>query len=165
MTRPYLLDVNLLIALAWPSHVHHGEAHLWFEHKRKAGFRTCPLTQTGFVRISSNPKFTAEAVSPADAIALLHQITVLPEHEFWPDSLTFDQALQKTGRIMAGHRQVTDAYLTGLALSHGGLLATLDRGAAALWSATELVGAASRRSKFGLFLDEDALWLALGRLL
>ncbi len=28
---------------------------------------------------------------------------------------------------MLGHRQVTDAYLLGLAFRHGGALATLDR--------------------------------------
>ena len=140
-----MLDVNLLIALAWPTHVHHAEAQAWFGRKRKAGFRTCPLTQTGFVRISSNPKFIAEAVSPADALALLHQITSLPDHEFWPDSLSFEEALRKVGRLMAGHQQVTDAYLSGLALARGGILATLDRGAAVLSPATELVGASTHR--------------------
>ena len=121
--------------------MHHEEAQSWFARKRKAGFRTCPLTQTGFVRVSSNPKFIAGAVSPADALSLLHQITSLPEHQFWPDSLSFDEAVRKVGRLMAGHQQVTDAYLTGLALARGGILATLDRGAAALSPATELVGA------------------------
>ena len=138
--------MNLIIALAWPSHVHHQEAQAWFERKRRVGFRTCPLTQTGFVRISSNPRFTADAVSPADAVALLRQITGLPGHEFWPDALSLDEALRKTGTLMAGHQQVTDAYLTGLALSRGGVLATLDRGAAALSPTTELVAAPGRRS-------------------
>ncbi|MBZ5576590.1 MAG: PIN domain-containing protein [Acidobacteriia bacterium] len=138
MTKPYLLDVNLLVALAWPSHVHHREAQQWFARKGKSGFRTCPLTQAGFVRISSNPKFSPEAVSPADAAQLLAEITGLPEHGFWPDDLTFEQAM---GRIphLAGHRQVTDAYLAALATAHGGILATLDRGAATLSSAVELV--------------------------
>jgi|SRR5581483_3765667 len=121
------------------------EAQSWFAHKRKVGFRTCPLTQTGFVRISSNSKFTPDAVSPADAVGLLHEITGLDEHEFWPDTLSLDAALRKVGRLMAGHQQVTDAYLTGLALSRGGILATFDRGAAALSPATELVGAVSKR--------------------
>ena len=145
MSSRYLLDVNLLIALAWPSHVHHAEAQSWFLRKRKAGFSTCPLTQTGFVRVSSNPKFIADAVSPADALSLLHEITRLPEHEFWPDTLSLDDALRKVGRLMAGHQQVTDAYLTGLALARAGILATLDRGAAALSAATELVGASSKK--------------------
>src|SRR5712692_653800 len=69
--------VNLLIALAWPSHVHHRQAQEWFARRKKAGFRTCPLTETGFVRISSNPQFTPDAVSPSDALALLGRITSL----------------------------------------------------------------------------------------
>ena len=29
-----LLDVNVLIALAWPNHVHHAAARAWFEDRR-----------------------------------------------------------------------------------------------------------------------------------
>ena len=53
--RPYLLDINVLLALTWPSHVFHPQAQEWFARNRAAGFRTCPLTEIGFVRISSNP--------------------------------------------------------------------------------------------------------------
>lgn len=46
------------------------------------------------------------------------------EHEFWPDGLGFDDIHL---RGVVGHKQVTDAYLAGLARSKGGRLATLDR--------------------------------------
>lgn len=133
--------MNLLIALAWPSHVHHQEAQAWFAGKRRAGFRTCPLTQAGFVRISCNPKFSPDAVAPSDALQLLEAITSLPEHDFWADDLSLEEALGKIQPLLAGHRQVTDAYLAGLAAVHGGILATLDRGATALSRAVELVRA------------------------
>jgi predicted nucleic acid-binding protein len=46
--------------------------------------------------------------------------------------------------LLGGHRQVTKAYLLALASAHGGVLATLDRGAAALARggqlAVELIG-------------------------
>lgn len=129
--KPCLLDVNVLIALAWPSHMHHLEAQEWFARNRSRGFRTCPLTQTGFVRISSNRKFTLDSVTPAAALLLLDRITTLPEHEFWPDDLPVRAALS-TFRLISGPRQVADAYLLGLAASHGGVLATLDRGILAL---------------------------------
>jgi toxin-antitoxin system PIN domain toxin len=128
--KPYLLDTNVLIALAWPNHVHHGEAMEWFVHKGSAGFRTCPLTQTGFVRISSNPAFTRDAVTPGEALALLGRITKLPGHDFWPDDVALAAAVG--ARPVVGHRQVVDAYLLGLAAEHGGAVATLDRGLAAL---------------------------------
>jgi uncharacterized protein len=129
--KPYLLDVNVLIALAWPSHVHYRQAQAWFLRKRTAGFRTCPVTETGFVRISSNPKFTPDAVTPAEALALLDRITALAGHAFWPDDLPL-KAVAHPDQPILGHRQVTDAYLLALAKSHGGKLATLDRGVLSL---------------------------------
>ena len=131
--RPYLLDTNLLIALAWPNHVHHQEALVWFVRKGAAGFRTCPLTQTGFVRISSNPVFTPAAVSPGEALSLFDRIARLPGHDFWPDDLPLSAVFAEQRQIY-GHRQITDAYLVALASGRGGVLATLDRGVAALGS-------------------------------
>ncbi|MCX6634404.1 MAG: hypothetical protein NT090_04835 [Acidobacteria bacterium] len=71
------------------------------------------MTQTGFVRISSNPNFTPAAVSPREAMELLDRITGLPKHRFWPDDLPLSAA----GQLLAGHRQITDACLVGLARS------------------------------------------------
>jgi toxin-antitoxin system PIN domain toxin len=129
--KPYLLDTNVLIALAWPNHVHHAEATAWFLRKAVSAFRTCPITQTGFVRISSNPSFAVNAVTPAEALALLDRIAKLPGHGFWPDDLPAAEAFGGPP-ILATHRQVTDRYLLALAHAHDGLLATLDRGIAAL---------------------------------
>ena len=124
----YLLDVNLLIALAWPNHVHHELAHRWFNEHRSEGWATCPVTQSGFVRVSSNPRAVSEARSPAEAIALLRRIVALPHHEFWTDEVAMaelDDAI--VGRI-SSHGQVTDAHLVALTLRRGGRLATLDAG-------------------------------------
>jgi uncharacterized protein len=52
----YLLDVNVLVALTWPTHIHHLAARSWFDATGGAGWATCPVTQLGFVRVSSNPK-------------------------------------------------------------------------------------------------------------
>jgi hypothetical protein len=129
-TKPLLLDVNVLLALAWPNHLHHREAASWFAQNRRRGFRTCPITQTGFVRISSNPAFTPEAVSPLQALDLFARIADLPGHGFWPDDLPLPAAIG--GSRILGHRQVVDLYLLKLTANHGGIFATLDRGAAAL---------------------------------
>ena len=134
--KPYLLDVNLLLALAWPSHIHHSRAQQWFARKRRAGFRTCPITQIGFVRISSNPKFSPDAVSPRDALAMLERIAALPEHKFWPADLGVYDAFAKLAPIV-GHRQTANAYLMGLARSRTGILATLDRGTLVLTGGKE----------------------------
>jgi toxin-antitoxin system PIN domain toxin len=121
-----LLDVNVLIALAWPSHLHHGEAHEWFQKHRRQGFATCPLTQLGFLRLSMNPKFTKDAVSASTAMALLNRITGLKEHSFWPDSLGCKEALV-SDQLIVGHQQLTGYYLVGMARSRGAVLATFDR--------------------------------------
>ena len=80
--KPFLLDVNVLLALAWPSHVHHRDAQAWFAARQPAGFRVCPITQAGFVRISSHPNFTPRAVSPAAALGLLASLRRSPDTSF-----------------------------------------------------------------------------------
>lgn len=123
----FLLDLNLLIALAWPSHIHHDPAHAWFEREASPGWATCPLTQLGFVRLSSNPAFTSDAVSPTEALSLLKGITAMDGHEFWSDDVDCVSATFADGMRITGHRQVTDAYLISLARARSGCLATLDR--------------------------------------
>ncbi len=123
----FLLDLNLLLALAWPSHVHHGIAHDWFDGEDSLRWATCPLTQLGFVRLSSNPAFTPDAVTPAAALAMLGAMTALEGHEFWPDDVDCVTAAFSTGMHMTVHRQVTDAYLFSRARARSGCLATLDR--------------------------------------
>jgi hypothetical protein len=127
-----LLDTNLLIALLWPSHERHELAVKWFTRHRAKGWATCPLTQAGFVRIVSNPAFSRDAVQPREAIQVLSANTASKDHLFWPDELPVAEALAFAGVRLMGHQQVTDAYLLGLAIRRGGVLATLDQRIAAL---------------------------------
>ena len=130
--KGYLLDTNVLIALLWPSHAQHDLAVKWFARHRVKGWATCPLTEAGFVRIVSNPAFSRDAVTPREAAGLLAANTAAKDHAFWPDELPFAEAVAFTGARLVGHQQVTDAYLLGLALRRGGVLATLDERIAAL---------------------------------
>ena len=134
---PYLLDVNVLIALAWPLHVHHVVAHEWFERVGQQSWSTCPLTQLAFVRISSNAKIISTAVSPRAAVQALGEMVALKGHVFWPDDLPVNDLASFTSKAMVGHRQVTDAYLIELAKRHKGKVATLDAGLADLLPQTE----------------------------
>ena len=128
----YLLDTNVLIALLWPSHERHEVAMKWFARHRAKGWATCPFTQAGFVRIVSNPAFSRDAVQPRDAAQVLLANTAARDHVFWDDDLPFAKAVAFAGVRLMGHQQVTDAYLLGLAVHHGGMLATLDRRVSAL---------------------------------
>ena len=49
----HLLDVNVLLAAIWESHPHHKRAFDWLEGKSVA---LCPLTELGFLRISTHKK-------------------------------------------------------------------------------------------------------------
>ena len=130
--KGYLLDTNVLIALLWPSHARHDLAVKWFARHRGKGWATCPLTEAGFVRIVSNPAFSRDAVTPREAAGVLAANTAAKDHAFWPDELPFAEAIAFAGARLVGHQQVTDAYLLGLALRRGGMLATLDERIAAL---------------------------------
>lgn len=120
----YLLDANVLIALADVNHVHHSRAAQWF--RPDVRFATCPITQGAllrhYLRLSGNPSIGA-------AKGLLAGFLALPLHEFWPDDVSY---IDIPVRGVVGHRQVTDAYLVALAQRHGGVLATTDAGIAAI---------------------------------
>jgi uncharacterized protein len=133
----YLLDINLLIALAWPQHIHHAQAHAWFGKTGHQAWATCPVTQLGFIRISSNSKIIPAAVSPREAIAMLDKISSLAGHEFWPDDVAPVAASTFASLALVGHRQVTDAYVLALAQHHKAALATFDRGMVELIAGTD----------------------------
>jgi hypothetical protein len=120
----YLLDVNLLIALAWDDHVFHQPAPRWFSQLGTASFATCNTTQSGFVRVSLNPKATKSSLGINDIFAKLKSITQHPGHAFWEDGEL--QTESPVWRKVTGHNQVTDTNLVLIAHRHHGRLATLD---------------------------------------
>lgn len=82
MKAGFLLDVNVLIAMAWPDHEAHEKVQEWLSHHA---------------------------------------------HKFWADELGVLESLKPLTPRLAGHQQVTDAYLLGLALHRKEMLATMDR--------------------------------------
>lgn len=120
-----LLDVNVLIALGAREHEGKATVERWFVQERTE-FATCPITQTGFIRVLAQ---IDPAVALTDGVAVLASICAHPRHRFIPDDV---QALDLPWAAIRGHRQVTDAYLAALARRHGARLATLDRALAAL---------------------------------
>lgn len=121
----HLLDANVLIALGDCDHVHHVPTRRWFHARDEAAFATCPITQGALIRVL----LQRGQRSIGQALDILQGFVRHPAHQFWPDDL--DYAAVRWDGVL-GHRQVTDAYLAALARQHGGRLATLDRGLAAL---------------------------------
>lgn len=124
----FLLDVNVLLALAWPNHVHHADAHAWFRKAQKQGFATCTATELGFVRLSSHPAFTPQHVSPGEARNLLRRLTGLPHYQRFsePEGGVLGARLDRLFDKVLSHGLVTDAWLLATAEAHGGKLATFD---------------------------------------
>jgi uncharacterized protein len=125
-----LPDVNVLVALAWPNHVHHERARAWFEANHRKGWATCPVTESGFVRVSSNRKVIPDARRPGDAILLLREMTALAGYVFWTDGTSLARSRWIVADRLVGHGQVTDAHLCAVALEHEGRLVTFDGGVA-----------------------------------
>lgn len=126
-TSSPLLDVNVLLALAWPNHQFHTSARAWFAAYGRRGWSTCAVTQLGFVRLSSNPRFTPLATTPWEALALLRQLVAVKEHRYLDASpAPVAPAFGDIAQRLIGPNQVTDAYLLVIARQHRVPLVTFD---------------------------------------
>jgi hypothetical protein len=118
-----LLDANVLIALVDSDHVHHLRAGDWFSCHNEM-FATCPITQGALIR-----HLLRSGHAGGDIGLAVDRIQALPRHEFWSDDVPFTNDVLVG---LVGHRQVTDAYLSHLARSRNGHVATFDRALAAV---------------------------------
>lgn len=136
----HLLDVNLLLALAWPNHQFHGRARSWFASNAVSGWWTCAVTELGFVRLSSNPAYTPHAKTPLEATLLLRRMKEHPGHRYAEriPSLV-GEAYEDIARRLQGHQQTTDACLLATALHHDIRLLTADRRVVAYAPSADLV--------------------------
>jgi uncharacterized protein len=123
--------------------VHHESAHRWFAacQRAKKRWATCPITQSGFVRVSSNSRVVPQARSPLEAIELLERMVALPGHEFWDDDVSIVASKHVARQKLMGHGQVTDAHLLALAIGRRGVLVTFDAGVAEIIPDSSSAGA------------------------
>jgi len=121
-----LLDVNVLIALIDPVHIHSRRAHEWWTVNRSEGWASCPITENGLVRILSQPAYPG-ARSPAEAMRLLQLFAEQGNHAFWGDDISLLDRQRFDRTHILGPKQLTDIYLLGVAVKNGGRFATFDR--------------------------------------
>ncbi len=112
-----LLDVNVLIALLWASHEHNARTWKWLETEGRVA--TCPITEIGFLRISTQLVYGA---TTEQARKMLHDWKTTKKPEFIPCDI---DALKTTTPPVG--TQTTDFYLAGLAGAHSLKLATLEK--------------------------------------
>lgn len=101
----------------------------WFDTNGADGWATCPVTESGFVRVSSNRKVLPHAIGVDAARGVLSALRAVDGHTFLVDDISIGDA---DVPMMSGHRQVTDAHLLTLARRREVRLVTFDRGLLAL---------------------------------
>jgi toxin-antitoxin system PIN domain toxin len=123
-----LLDVNVLLAMLWPTHRSFRPASEWFARHHRGGWATCPMSQAGFVRIYSQKIITGLDISPREAVHVLEQNCVAARsHVFWTHEVSVFDILPEIRTRLVGHKQLTDAILLDLAIRNRGRLVTLDQ--------------------------------------
>jgi len=115
----WLLDGNLLVALAIDSHQFHDRAQRWFDSETEP-FATCAITEGTLLRVHMN---VAQDSSAAAAWSVLEAIHSMADHVFWDDGFSYREVPSAN---LAGSKQVTDAWLAELARRHNAQLVTLD---------------------------------------
>ena len=131
----FLLDVNVLVALAFPLHSSHAAAHSWFRREQDRPWATCPLTQAGFLRVASRA-LGGTRDATRKALAGLERDCRSANHEYWPvDADLRDLSDAQRARLI-GPNQIADMQLILLAHRRRSQLATLDTGLRELASGT-----------------------------
>ena len=120
----HLLDVNVILALIDPTHVHHERAHRWFLGRADDGWDSCPITENGVLRVMSNPRYP-NSQPLATIVASMASLFDVGVHRFVPDSISLFNGMVDRSRVLSSG-QVTDTYLLALAIHHGAKLATFD---------------------------------------
>ncbi|HKN21348.1 MAG TPA: TA system VapC family ribonuclease toxin [Terracidiphilus sp.] len=123
-----MLDVNVLIALLEPGHNFYPMALRWFMSSGKDDWGICPLTEIGFVRITTNPSFFPGPRTRDEATYILEGLASRPGYRYWPLQDSWTALTAPFALRILGHQQVTDAYLLGMAIKEDGVLVTFDRG-------------------------------------
>ena len=117
----YLLDVNVLVALLDEEHIHHQVVTAWFDTPGLE-WAICPFTEAGLLRHMTRPKIGD--MSMEEVTAMLAQE---PGYHYQPISANWQTLCGRFFKRLFGHKQITDAYLLGLAVLEGLVLVTFDR--------------------------------------
>lgn len=130
MIRQNLVDLNVLIALTDSEHIHRQKAERWFLSEGRDNWGLCPLTEAGFIRITTSLATQRSAITIDRAISILQALRAHPGYRYWPitDAESWVAVTAGFAARISGHQQITDAYLLGLAIKKNGVLVTFDRG-------------------------------------
>lgn len=120
----YLLDVNVFVALLFEDHIHHQLITAWF-NAPDLQWTLCAFTEAGFLRNATAPR--PGQISMAEATVLLTQLAQHPGYHYLPIEADWQTLSSPFFARLYGTKQVTDAYLLGLAVRSGLILVTMDK--------------------------------------
>ena len=121
----YLLDVNVFVALLSENHTHHQPVTTWF-NSPDIQWAICPFTEAGFLRNATAPR--PGQITMREATAVLTRMAQEPGYHYLPIAVDWHTLCSPFFRRLYGTKQVTDAYLLGVALREDLVLVTLDKG-------------------------------------
>jgi hypothetical protein len=131
----FLLDVNVLVGLAFPTHSSHRQAHAWFHREANRLWATCALTQAGFLR-NATRYLGASHDAFRNVLSGLEQDCNSPNHEYWPVDIDLRDLSDSIRSRIIGPNQITDMQLLLLAHRHDAQLASFDTGIRELTAGT-----------------------------
>jgi toxin-antitoxin system PIN domain toxin len=127
----FLVDVNLVLALAFQAHIHHSAAKAWFDVLTERQIcHFCRMTQQGFLRLATNPKaFGDEAVTLSRAWELYDAFLSDPRISFMEEPAGVETIWRDYTRGQTFSPKVwNDAYLAAFARAANLQLVTFDHG-------------------------------------
>lgn len=127
----YLPDINVWLALAFPSHKHHNPAQAWFAGSPAArSCHFCRLTQMGFLRLANNPSVFPQAALTQDQAWRLYDLAMSsPRVEFAVEPPTLETILRQFTQFpQFSPNNWNDAFLAAFAVAGNYELVTFDKG-------------------------------------
>lgn len=130
----FLPDVNVLLALAFEAHQHHRAAVSWFDSVGDDESRLCRVTQSGFLRLASNPAlFGDEALTLSEAWNCYDRLTEDTRFTFGLEPVGLEHYWRRLTLSGAYSPKIwADRYLAAFAVTGGLRVVTFDGAFASL---------------------------------
>lgn len=122
-----LLDINALLALLDPLHLHHHDVHRWYESLSPMRLLICPHVENGVMRIASQPRYPNTLGTTSEVRGNLKKFFKRAKVERCASdaSLSDDSVLIRPAHLTPS--SVADLYLLAVAVANNAKLATFDR--------------------------------------
>lgn len=137
-------DVNVLVAMARPDHVHHRAAREFVANtlgpsSRTRALRLVPVVVSGFLRIATHPRIFRQPTELQEALHFIDALLAKPGVEMVPTGSEWPELRDLCRRHALVGNRVPDAWIASIVLRSGDRLITFDRGFGRLLDARRLI--------------------------